>query len=313
MMGCTIFYKKCQEMDTVTSQVLIGVPNTIEEEIIKQTMDKELKRIKQILLLIIKDYKLTREQSNNWMRYAVMKEFPAGMPWEEIEEKKQKQGTSNSRLAYGLHVHRPGYKRMKYLLAYAKDKNIWHKIWGNTTYTIETPEETYPIRVKNKYIQMVQTHGSIQLSMGATTIEGMLDVDTVLELQLLPGADGKAIQPTKTTVKEIFSMMMINEHKVWICLSAETNGMMMGYFSSVVPAIKDHVLAFVLCLAAQVYWWLCCRGCLTEDLNRLIQHCFTLSQQQKVKKSKYIKDAGLTVIDQMDANNIINVATTQGI
>ncbi len=62
----------------MTSQVLIGVPNTIEEEIIKQTMDKELKHIKQILLLTNKDYKLTREQSNNWMRYAVMNESQQG-------------------------------------------------------------------------------------------------------------------------------------------------------------------------------------------------------------------------------------------
>jgi hypothetical protein len=104
------------------------------------------------------------------------------MPWVGIEEKKQKQGTSNSRLAYRLHVHRPDYKRIKYLLAYAKDKNIWHKIWGNATYTIETPEEKDPTRVKNKYIQMVQTHGSVQLSMRASTIKGMLDVDTVFEL-----------------------------------------------------------------------------------------------------------------------------------
>jgi hypothetical protein len=72
MMGCAIFYKKCQEVDTVTS---IGVPNTIKEEIIKQIMDKELKPIEQILLLTNNDYKLTREQSNKWMRYAVMKEF----------------------------------------------------------------------------------------------------------------------------------------------------------------------------------------------------------------------------------------------
>jgi hypothetical protein len=30
MMGCTIFYKKCQEVDTVTSQILIGMLNTIK-------------------------------------------------------------------------------------------------------------------------------------------------------------------------------------------------------------------------------------------------------------------------------------------
>jgi hypothetical protein len=80
-------------------------------------------------------------------------------------------------------------------------------------------------------------------------------------------------------------MMMINDHKIWICLSTKTNGMTTGYLSSIVLAIKDHVSDFVLCPAAQVYWWLCHRGCLTEDVNGLIRHCFTLFQQQKVTKS----------------------------
>jgi hypothetical protein len=43
MMVCAIYYKKCQEVDTVATQVLVGAPNTIEEDIIKQTMDEELK------------------------------------------------------------------------------------------------------------------------------------------------------------------------------------------------------------------------------------------------------------------------------
>jgi hypothetical protein len=32
MMGCSLFYKKCQEVDTVSKLILLGVPNTIEEE-----------------------------------------------------------------------------------------------------------------------------------------------------------------------------------------------------------------------------------------------------------------------------------------
>ncbi len=91
-----------------------------------------------------------------------------------------------------LHVHQPDHERMKTLLAYAKEKNIWHKIWGNPTFTIKTPDERESIGVKTKYIQMVQTHGSVQLSMGAATIEGMINMDTIFELRLLPGADGKA-------------------------------------------------------------------------------------------------------------------------
>ncbi len=141
MMGCTIFYKKCQEVDTVATQILVGEPNTIEEEIIKQTMDKELKVLEKKLLLTDKNYKLTREQSKNWVKYAVVREFPVGMPWKGTEEKKQNQGTTNARLAYILHVYQPCYKRMKTLLAYAKEIDIWHKHWGNTVFTIKLPDQ----------------------------------------------------------------------------------------------------------------------------------------------------------------------------
>ncbi len=71
-----------------------------------------------------------------------------------------------------------------------------------------------------------------------------------------------------------------------------SNRMSTGYFSSVVEDIKEHVAAFVQCPGVQVFWWLCRRGCIAKDINCLIRHCFTLSQQQKVAKSKYLKDLG---------------------
>jgi hypothetical protein len=40
--GCAIFYKQCQEVSTIARQILLGAPNTIKEDIIKQTMTKEL-------------------------------------------------------------------------------------------------------------------------------------------------------------------------------------------------------------------------------------------------------------------------------
>ncbi len=48
--GCAIFYKQCQEVSTIAWQILLGAPNTIKEDIIKQTMDKELKLVEQKLL-----------------------------------------------------------------------------------------------------------------------------------------------------------------------------------------------------------------------------------------------------------------------
>ncbi len=243
----------------------------------------------------------------------VVREFPAGMPWKGAEEKKQKQGINNARLAYVLHVHQLDYKRMKTLLAYMKEMDIWHKHWGNASFTIKLPDEKSPQGVKTKHIQMVQTHGSVQLSMGAGSIEGMINIDTLFILRLLPGADGKPHNPTTTSVREVFSLMEINKKKVWICLSTGSNWMSTGYFSSVVKDIKEHVAAFVLCPGAQVYWWLRRRGCITEDINQLIRQCFTLSQQQKVTKSKYLKDPGHAAVDQSNADDIINAAMTQGI
>jgi hypothetical protein len=77
------------------------------------------------------------------------------MPWEGMEEKKQKQGTSNARLAYVMHVYQPDYERMKTLLAYAKEKDVWLKDWGNTAFTIKILDERSSQGVKSKYIQMI--------------------------------------------------------------------------------------------------------------------------------------------------------------
>jgi hypothetical protein len=125
---------------------------------------------------------------------------PAGIPWEGAEKKKQKQGTSNARLAYVLHVHAPDYERMSWLLAYAKDWKVSHKHGGNSVFTVEIPTEKSPQAEKTRFIHMVQTHGSAQLSMGAALLEGLIDVGTTFTLWLLPDAEGKARPPTITSV-----------------------------------------------------------------------------------------------------------------
>jgi hypothetical protein len=62
MMGCSLFYKKCQEADIILRLILIRAPNQIEEEIIYQTMDKELQCLEHKLLLTNKEYKIPKSQ-----------------------------------------------------------------------------------------------------------------------------------------------------------------------------------------------------------------------------------------------------------
>ena len=100
--------------------------------------------------------------------------------------------------------------------------------------------------------------------------------------------------------------MEVKSRKVWICLAKGSTGKYTGYFSSVVESINDHVKNFVACPGAQVYWWLRRRGCLAEDVNRMIRHCFTLDQQQKITKSKYMPNKGYAVLDESNSDDIIN-------
>ncbi len=139
-MGCSLFYKKCQEVDTVSKLILLGVPNSIEEEVIQATMNTVLMDLETTLLNTASEYKLTKEQRNNWIKYAVVKEFPPGMPWEDAEEKKKKQVTNNARLAYVLQVYQPDYKRMRNLCQIAKQRKLWLQHWGNAAFTVEIPE-----------------------------------------------------------------------------------------------------------------------------------------------------------------------------
>jgi hypothetical protein len=312
-MGCTLFYKQCQEVSTIARQILLGAPNTIEEDIIKQTIDEKLKLVEQKLLLENNKYRLSKNQMSTWLNYAIVQEFPAGMPWEGAEEKKQKQGTNNACLAYALHVREPDYERMKMLLTYAKDWKVWHKHWGNTAFTVEILMEMSTQAQKTKYIQIIQTHGSVQLSMGAAMLEGLIDADTTITLHLLPDADGIERPLTVKSIREIFNLMEINNKKVWICMSTGSNSMSTGYFRSVEQKISEHIAAFIECPGAQVYWWLRRCGCITADINNLIRHCFILFQQQKVTSSKYLKDFGHRVVDRTDGDDIIHASTSEGI
>ena len=62
------------------------------------------------------------------------------MPWEDPEEKKKTQGSSNARLAYVFQVYQPNYEQIKTLGQTTKQHKLWLPHWGNTAFTVEIPE-----------------------------------------------------------------------------------------------------------------------------------------------------------------------------
>ena len=178
------------------------------------------------------------------------------MPWEDAEEKKKKQGGNNVQLAYVLQEYQPDYNRISKLCHMAKQRKLWANHWGNTAFTVKIPENNSQQRGKVCYIQMVQTHGLVQLSLGAATTNGVIDTNSKFKLRLTPGADRSPRETTQTSLREVFSMMEAKSRMVWICLAKGSNGKYTGYFLSVVEAINDHVRYFMACPGAKVYWWL---------------------------------------------------------
>ena len=160
---------------------------------------------------------------------------------------------------------------------------------------------------------MVQSHGAMQLSMGAATILGIVTATRKVVLHLTPDKNGQPREPTEKSLMDILRLMEIADKKVWLCVTRESNGIHTGYFSSVIEEIKAYVAAFIRCPAAQVYYWLKRKGCIGEDVNRLIRKCFTVEQQQKVTKSKYIKEKGVAVMKDSDEDDIINAANRTGL
>jgi len=45
----------------------------------------------------------------------------------------------------------------------------------------------------------------------------------------------------------------------------------------------------------------------------MVRHCFTLDQQQKITKTKYIPDKGNVVLDESNSDDIINAVAEEGI
>jgi hypothetical protein len=85
-------------------------------------------------------------------------------------------------------------------------------------FTVKIPENNSQQGEKVRYIQMVQTHGSVQLSLGAAAINGVIDADSKFTLRLTPGTDGSPREAAQTSLKEVFRMMEAKRRKVWICL-----------------------------------------------------------------------------------------------
>ncbi len=127
----------------------------------------------------------------------------------------------------------------------------------------------------------------------------------------------KSMKKEEVTDDDFFNLL--NSLTAKSCYGGERHLNPVGFYSrnstksTLQHKHNNHIKNFMACPGAQVYWWLRRRGCLTEDVNQMVRHCFTLDQQQKITRSKYITDKGYAVLDESNSDDIINAAAEEGI
>ena len=75
---------------------------------------------------------------------------------------------------------------------------------------------------RQNYVQCVQTHGSVQLSMGSTIISGLINADKHFSLCRIDG-NGNDIPAIKKSVGDVLCYEKL-WGKVWLCVSKGIDG-----------------------------------------------------------------------------------------
>ena len=301
-MDCGLYYKKLQVVKTVAEIVLLGVPMSMNEEEVEKTVTAELKKIDK-----------GDSYAGHWdVDYKISKEYAPGMPWENEEDKKNRsQGSSAAKQAYLFTVSKVHANKIEQLLRTAKEIKVWKKHWGSTAYTVMVPGFSTSLEVKTRYQQMVNVHGSIQLSTGHANLAGIIDLTTQHKLPRCPGADGPR-DPTSLSVLDCLMMMTVGtEGKKMLICAVNTPQGVVGYFPSSDQEIRDHIPKVADSIAPQLFFWLRKRGCTAEGINRMFKKCFSLEQLQKITRSKYAH--GIAVMTDNDCDDIIEAAKQAGV
>ncbi len=121
-------------------------------------------------------------------------------------------------MAFVFHVLWPEEQCIAALLGRVKYLNLWQEHWGGVAFTVEQPDFTTPPGVKDRYIEMVQSHKAMKLSMGAATIPGIITATRKFMLRLTPDENGKPWVPAEKSLMDILCMMEVVDKTAWLCI-----------------------------------------------------------------------------------------------
>jgi hypothetical protein len=115
------------------------------------------------------------------------------------------------------------------------------------------------------YIDMIQKHGTIQLSMGSANINGLINFAKKFSLHRT-NEDGTPAATIRKVVQSVLRYETLDRDNIWLAEIPRDNGAVTGYFTSLLPETRTYIEEWTQCPASQIYWFLIRKGCKIEHV-----------------------------------------------
>lgn len=292
-------YKPFQALDTENRLVFLGAPQNANKHETEETIYRICSDVEARRRNLDPDGFPAHIHSGDFPRFAVVSEQPGGMPYVEktaSEKSSTRVGPPREQRTLQILCASSDYDRITRVVMAAKEEKHWTKEFGPSCHPTEVPTNEYSEAERQRYLVMVETHRSAQLSQGTVPISGLRDADKEITLRRLPDSKNKPQPAMQLNIKQVMRDMKFKGKLLWLCVLKADNGRYVGYFSSGDAVLTAYTQAFLLCPAAQVYFYLLKRGYLKADVDRLIRNTFNFEQQSLIAETRYNAETRLAYI-----------------
>lgn len=292
-----INYKPLQELDTVNRILFLGAPQNANKKEFEETAYQILSDVERGLRNSDPDTYPYSVHGGEFPRFAIVSEQPGGMPYDEQTGKdKQRTGPPKAQRTIQMQCSTKDYDRIATVVFAAKEQKKWIKAFGLSCHPAETPSNDSTEGERQRFVQMVEAHVSVQLSFSIVPISGLRYADRQIQLRKLPDADNRPQPSVSLSIKDILFDMKFQGKRLWSCILKGDNGRYQGYFPGGDAILTAYVQAFLTCPAAQVYYYLLKRGFMKRDIDSLIRTTFNFEQQGIIAETKYNRHTRLAYI-----------------
>ena len=257
--GVEIRKKPGQEVHTFDKFMVLGAPTSVPPAVTERQLKKAFAKVEDRVKndehgLYDQSLHVTDEPIN----FSVVKKYPSGMPWVPLKSNEER--PNNGRMAFMLLLKENQEQRMRNVVKEIKDtsgltKHVGRNAWMMEMQSNHKASDSMEIkRIKDKTIEAVYAHGSMMLSLGQAQIPGLYNINKVYHLRQVD-RNGK-VRTLKKSIDSILDYLKWDDERVFQSVWEMEDGSVLAFFSTVIQGIETYVDNWMMCPAANLYWFL---------------------------------------------------------